>query len=244
MAGSPYNRAMSTPDHHILVVDDDTRLRDLLRRYLAEHGFRITTAANASQARSRLKRLIFDLIVLDVMMPGESGLELTESLRRTNTVPILLLTARDEPEDRIEGFDRGADDYLAKPFEPRELVARIRSILRRVTAPAPAPAEPPPEEVCLGACRYNLAREELLGPSGPVRLTSAENRLLQVLASSPGQMISREELTQRSQFNGNVRAVDVQVTRLRRKIEPNPKQPRYLQTVRGQGYVLRPDLPR
>ncbi|MHA1565067.1 MAG: response regulator [Alphaproteobacteria bacterium] len=230
---------MTKADHHILVVDDDTRLRDLLRRYLAEHDFRITTAANAGQARAKLKRMIFDLIVLDVMMPGESGLELTESLRRTNAVPILLLTARDEPEDRIEGFDRGADDYLAKPFEPRELVARIRSILRRVAVPAPA--EEAPSEVWLGACRYILAREELLGPDGPVRLTSAETRLLQVLASSPGQMISREELTQRSQFNGNVRAVDVQVTRLRRKIEPDPKQPRYLQTVRGQGYVLRPD---
>ena len=230
---------MSTPDHHILVVDDDTRLRDLLRRYLAEHGFRITTAANAGQARAKLKTLIFDLIVLDVMMPGESGLELTESLRRASTVPILLLTARDEPEDRIEGFDRGADDYLAKPFEPRELVARIRSILRRVAVPTAA--EAPPTEVCLGACRYDLVREELIGPQGPVRLTSAETRLLQVLASSPGQMISREELTQRSQFNGNIRAVDVQVTRLRRKIEPDPKQPRYLQTVRGQGYILRPD---
>lgn len=230
---------MATEDHHILVVDDDTRLRDLLRRFLAEHGFRITTAANAAQARAKLETLIFDLIVLDVMMPGESGLELTESLRRSNAVPILLLTARGEPEDRIEGFDRGADDYLAKPFEPRELVARIRSILRRV--PDRAPAQEPPTEVALGAFRYNLLREELVSASGPIRLTSAETRLLHVLAASPGQLISREELTQRSRFNGNVRAVDVQVTRLRRKIEPNPKQPRYLQTVRGQGYVLRPD---
>ncbi len=230
---------MATRDQHILVVDDDTRLRDLLRRFLAEHGFRITTAANAAQARAKLEGLIFDLIVLDVMMPGESGLELTQSLRRSNNVPILLLTARDQPEDRIDGFDHGADDYLAKPFEPRELVARIRSILRRV--PASAPAQAPPTEVALGTFVYNLRRQELVSPSGPIRLTSAETRLLQVLATSPGQLISREELTQRSQFNGNVRAVDVQVTRLRRKIEPNPKQPRYLQTIRGQGYMLRPD---
>ncbi len=230
---------MTAGDHHILVVDDDTRLRDLLRRFLAEHGFRISTAANAAEARRRLETLIFDLIVLDVMMPGESGLELTESLRRSSTVPILLLTARGESENRIDGLERGADDYLAKPFEPRELVARIRSILRRV--PGPLPAQTPPIEISLGACRYDLQREELVSPTGPIRLTSAETRLLQVLASSPGQMISREELTQRSQFNGNVRAIDVQVTRLRRKIEPDPRQPRYLQTVRGRGYVLRPD---
>ena len=230
---------MADPDAtpHILVVDDDTRLRELLRRFLAENDFRVTTAANAAEARARMAGLVFDLLVLDIMMPEESGLELTESIRKTSDVPILLLTARGEPEDRIDGLERGADDYLPKPFEPRELVARIRTILRRV----PPDGTPKSREIAMGDCRFDLHRGELHGPDGLVRLTNAEVRLLQVLADNPGTLISREELTQRSEFSGNVRAVDVQVTRLRRKIEPNPRQPRYLQTVRGQGYVLQPD---
>lgn len=230
---------MTDPDDipHVLVVDDDTRLRELLRRFLAENDFRVTTAANAADARGRMNGLVFDLIVLDIMMPNESGLEFTESIRTTSDVPILLLTARGEPDDRIDGLERGADDYLSKPFEPRELVARIRTILRRV----PPDGTRKSREITLGDCRFDMHRGELHGPDGLVRLTNAEVRLMQVLASSPGTLISREELTQRSEFSGNVRAVDVQVTRLRRKIEPNPRQPRYLQTVRGQGYVLQPD---
>ena len=169
-------------------------------------------------------------------MPGESGLELTEALRRDGSVPLLLLTAMGEPENRINGLERGADDYLAKPFEPRELLARIRAILRRA---------PPPDlavgEIKLGEFSFDLRRQELARGSAPVRLTTSEARLLQALAASAGRPISREDLTRRSQLIGNTRAVDVQVARLRRKIEPNPKAPRYLQTVRGEGYVLRPD---
>ena len=220
---------------HILVVDDDTRLRELLRKFLTEKGFRVTTSADAAEARQMLTSLEFDLVVLDVMMPGESGFELTSGLREFSVVPILLLTAMGEPEDRIDGLERGADDYLTKPFEPRELLARIRSILRRA---APRTGK---SEIVLGDHLYDPVRQQLLGPDGLVRLTGAEARLLQVLAANPGHPISREALQRQSQLGGTVRAVDVQVTRLRRKIEPNPKVPRYLQTIRGQGYVLWPD---
>ena len=219
---------------HILVVDDDTRLRELLRKFLSENGFRVTTSADAAEARQMLTALQFDLVVLDVMMPGESGLDLTTGLRAFSEVPILLLTAMGEPEDRIDGLERGADDYLSKPFEPRELLARIRSILRRAVPPVKS-------DIALGEHQYDPARQQLLGPEGPVRLTSGEARLLQILAANPGNPISREALLQQSQLAGSARAVDVQVARLRRKIEPNPKVPRYLQTIRGQGYVLWPD---
>lgn len=221
---------------HILVVDDDGRLRDLLARYLSDNGFRVTTAADAAKARARMSALIFDLIVLDVMMPGESGLDLTESLRRTNQIPILLLTARGEPEDRIAGFERGADDYLAKPFEPRELLLRIRTILRR----APPPSDGP-REIRFGSFRFDLRRNELRHGDELVHLTSAEAGLLQVLAQNAGLPLSREALTDLSSVRGNERTVDVQVTRLRRKIEQDPRQPRYLRTVRGVGYVLHPE---
>ena len=221
---------------HLLVVDDDARLRDLLRRYLVESGFRVTVAADAQEARARLQSLAFDLLILDVMMPGEDGLALTESLRRTSAVPILLLTAMADAEKRIDGLERGADDYLTKPFEPRELVLRIRNILQRV-------AQPPErvEELRLGSCRFDLKRGALYRGREPVRLTSAEAALLSALARKPGEAISREALSQEAQCSGNLRTVDVQMTRLRRKIEKDPKFPRYLQTVRGTGYVLKPD---
>lgn len=222
---------------HILVVDDDRRLRDLLHRFLTEHDFRVTTAGDAAEARRHMAAFAFDLLVLDVMMPGENGFELTRSLRGSETVPILMLTARGESDDRITGLELGADDYLVKPFEPRELVARIRNILRR----APAAPETAGDTVQLGDFSYDPERLQLNGPAGPVRLTSAEARLLRTLAANIGTPISREALKQRSQLGGNLRAVDVQVTRLRRKFEPDPKVPRYLQTVRGQGYVLWPD---
>lgn len=222
---------------HILVVDDDRRLRGLLRKYLSETGYRVTTAADAADARARMSSLAFDLIVLDVMMPGESGLDLTRSVRKASDVPILLLTAMGEPDDRIRGFETGADDYLPKPFEPRELLLRIQSILRRV--PPPRPEEP--AEIRLGECRFDLAGERLHRGAKAVHLTSAEASLLKALARRAGSAVSREELSRRCRIAGNVRAVDVQVTRLRRKIEPDPKVPRYLQTVRGRGYVLRPD---
>lgn len=219
---------------HILVVDDDGRLRELLRKYLSENGFLVVTASDAADARGKLKNLAFDLIVLDLMMPGETGLDFTKSLRKTSTMPILMLTAMGEPGDRIEGLEKGADDYLAKPFEPRELVLRIHSILRRL----PQRPEIPPE-VRLGRVTFDLARDELRRDGVPVRLTDVEAALLRKLAEKPGSILSRGELSLNTGAGG--RAVDVQVTRLRRKIEPDPKLPRYLQTVRGKGYVLRPD---
>jgi len=224
---------------HILVVDDDSRLRELLRKFLSERGFRVTTAADSPDAQAKLKSLAFDLLVLDVMMPGETGIELTKRLRETSTVPILLLTARAESHDRIAGLSEGADDYLAKPFEPDELLLRIRAILRR----APPPAEPPPSDIRFGPFRFNLAREELLraaeGGESVVRLTSAEASLLKVLAERANTIVARGELLERARISGNERTVDVQMTRLRRKVEADARQPRYLQTVRGAGYVLR-----
>jgi len=229
---------MSTEPSHILVVDDDKRLRELLRRYLAERGFRVTVAADAAEAWARLESLAFDLIVLDVMMPGQSGFDFTEALRLKSQVPILMLTAMGEPEERIQGLERGADDYLAKPFEPRELVLRIQRILARIPA---APALAPITNVRLGACAFDLKREELSRGGAPIKLTESEARLLRILASHAGQPLSRERLASESEVSGNTRAIDVQVTRLRRKIEPDPRTPRYLHTVRGKGYMLRPD---
>lgn len=230
---------MTEDKPHILVVDDDARLRELIRRYLVGNGFLVTTAADAADARGKLAGLAFDLLVLDIMMPGENGLALTEALRRDGDVPILLLTARDAPDDRIAGLEAGADDYLAKPFQPRELVLRITSILRRHAA---RPADPPPSAaVRLGRLLYHPDRDELRAGDEVIRLTTAEAGLLRVLAASPGVTFTRDELAERSREVGNARTIDVQVTRLRRKIEPDPREPRYLQTVRGEGYVLRPD---
>lgn len=226
---------MSDLEPHLLVVDDDARLRVLLRRYLSESGFRVTTAADAREARGQLSSFAFDLVVLDVMMPEESGLDLTRELRREGRLPVLLLTAMAEPEDRVNGLEQGADDYLSKPFEPRELVLRIRNLLQRRPV-----TEVPAREVRFGGCRFDLDRGELFRGAEPVHLTAAEAGLLNSLAQRPGEAVSREELSLSAQFSGNVRNVDVQMTRLRRKIERDPRFPRYLQTVRGTGYVLKP----
>ena len=220
---------------HILVVDDDDRLRKLLSQYLAENSFRVTTAADGEDARKRMRGLQFDLLVVDVMMPGESGLELTKSLRSISRVPILMLTAMGEPEDRVSGLEQGADDYMSKPFEPRELVLRIESILRRA---APAVTE---GLVKLGQCTFDMDRRELRRDDAIVRLTTIEANLLSALARNPGITMSRDELISQCRIDGNARTVDVQVTRLRRKIESDPREPRYLHTIRGQGYVLHPD---
>lgn len=233
---------MSDTEPHLLVVDDDARLRDLLRRYLSDNGFRVTGAAEVAEARAHLASLAFDLIVLDVMMPGESGLDLTRALRseaNAQPVPVLLLTAMADPEDRINGLEQGADDFLAKPFEPRELVLRIRNILQRRPAPADAPT--PALELRFAGLRFDLARGELFSGGDLVRLTSAETALLTSLAQRAPDPVSREELSLSAQFSGNVRNVDVQMTRLRRKVEPDPRNPRFLQTVRGTGYALRPE---
>lgn len=224
---------------HILVVDDDARLRGLLSRYLAGEGFRVTTAEHAADARSKLRAINPDLLVLDVMMPGESGLSLTEALRQEtgNDLPVLLLTARGAPEDRIAGFEAGADDYLGKPFEPRELVLRIRALLRR----APPPSEVPAGPVQLGAAEFDPERGELRGAEGPIRLTGGEAALLTALARKPNEVLSREEIAAALEMDeSGERAIDVQVTRLRRKIEADPREPRFLHTVRGRGYVLKP----
>lgn len=220
---------------HILVVDDDERLRSLLQRYLSEAGFRVTTAANAGDAREKMAGLQFDLLVLDLMMPGESGLELTRDLRRSNNVPILLLTAMGDAGDRINGFEHGADDYLAKPFEPRELVLRIEAILRRAGA-----ADEAPKQVQFGGYAFDVERGELSRDGKPIRLTSSEAALLRVFCKNPGSTIGRADLLAQTGA-GNIRAVDVQITRLRRKIEADPRMPRHLQTVWGRGYVLWPD---
>jgi two-component system, OmpR family, phosphate regulon response regulator OmpR len=219
---------------HLLVVDDDARLRELLRRYLSDSGFRVTAAADASEARSNLASFAFDLAVLDVMMPGESGLELTRALRADGRIPVLLLTAMAEPEDRINGLEQGADDYLSKPFEPRELVLRVRNLLQR--RPATDVAS---KDIRFGGCRFDVVRGELYRGGDLVHLTAAEAGLLSMLAQKAGQAVSREELS--ISLSGNLRNVDVQMTRLRRKIERDPRFPRYLQTVRGTGYILKPD---
>jgi two-component system, OmpR family, phosphate regulon response regulator OmpR len=223
---------------HLLVVDDDGRLRSALRRYLIRNGFRVTEAADSADARSKLGAFEFDLIVLDVMMPGDSGFVLLSELRRTSRVPVLMLTAMAEPNDRVNGLERGADDYLAKPFEPRELLLRLKNILARAAAPPP-PA--PVRELVFGDFRLDLVRGELSSNGELVHLTEGEAALLMALAARPGEPMSREELSADSQFGGNERTVDVQITRLRKKIERDQKFPRYLQTVRGTGYVLKPD---
>lgn len=226
---------------HILVVDDDNRLRELLRSYLSKSGFRVTSAEDAESARRHLRSMEFDLIVLDVMMPGETGLEFSRALRETsNDVPILMLTAMGEASDRIGGLEAGADDYLPKPFEPRELLLRIQTILRRAAMPA-AIQDTAPAHIKLGGHIFDRERTILLHDGAVTKLTTAEASLLSVLSETPGEIMSRETLTERCMIDGGDRAIDVQVTRLRRKIEPDSKTPRYLQTVRGRGYVLRPD---
>jgi two-component system phosphate regulon response regulator OmpR len=224
----------------IRVVDDDARLRALLQRFLTEQGFRVSTAENAATARAALADMAFDLLVLDVMMPGETGLELTAALRAEGQeVPILMLTARGAPDDRIAGLEQGVDDYLAKPFDPRELALRIRTILRRA---APAPAAPHSlAPMQIGNRWFDIERAELRGPDGIIRLTGGEAALLQALARRPGEILSREDIGEAlGTPDAGERAIDVQVTRLRRKVEPDPREPRFIQTIRHRGYVLRP----
>lgn len=227
---------------HILVVDDDDRIRTLLRKFLVRNGFVVTVARDAAHARRLLEGLLFDMLVLDIMMPGEDGLALTASLRERMNTPILLLTARGESDDRIRGLEAGADDYLAKPFEPRELLLRINAILRRI--PKPEPASTPPRTFRLGEVRYDVTRGELWRGAEPIRLTATESMLMRIFAARAHQPVTRQELIE--DLGGGIaeaqeRAIDVQVTRLRRKIESDPKAPRYLQTVRGSGYMLAPD---
>lgn len=238
---------MSEPAPHLLIVDDDERIRDLLRKFLVRQGFLASAARDAAHARRVLSGLEFDLIVMDVMMPGEDGVALTRELRKTSQVPILLLTAKGETDDRITGLEAGADDYLAKPFEPRELLLRVNAILRRM--PETEAAEFAPKVLRLGAIQYDIDRGEMWLDQELVRLTSTESQLMRIFAATPGEPISRTQLVAElgragsgaGSAHSQDRAVDVQITRLRRKIEADPKQPRYLQTVRGAGYMLAPD---
>lgn len=220
---------------HLLIIDDDDRIRALLKRYLSDHGFRTSVAGNAKEARALMASVDFDLLILDVMMPGETGFQLTKSVRAASNVPILLLTARGLPEDRIEGLETGADDYLSKPFEPRELLLRVNSLLRRA-----GPASPEKREIKFGACTFSPGRGELRKNGDLVRLTAGEASLLKALAQKPREAISREALAEQTAA-GLERSIDVQVTRLRKKIEEDPRAPIYLQTVRGVGYALMTD---
>jgi len=233
---------MSDMDAHLLIIDDDERIRDLLKKFLMRSGFLVTAARDAAHARRVLSGLDFDLIVMDVMMPGEDGVSLTRALRDTHTTPILLLTAKGETEHRIAGLEAGADDYLAKPFEPKELLLRINAILRRMPE---TPAQDAATKILhLGPIRYDIERGEMWQGEDPVRLTATESQLMKIFSAQPGEPISRAKLVEdlgRDKGQAQERAVDVQITRLRRKIEQDPKQPRYLQTVRGAGYMLAPD---
>jgi len=220
---------------HILVVDDDDRIRELLKEYLSRHGFRVTSASDAAAARRLMELLDFDMLVVDVMMPGEDGFSFTRWVRKQGSTPVLILTARGLPTDRIEGLSIGADDYLAKPFEPQELLLRVEAVLRRA---GPKPSGP--RKIHLGEYEFDLDRAELSKAGALVRLTEAEAQLLKHLAAHAHAAVDRMDLA-RDSADGIGRAVDVQVTRLRRKIETDPRNPRYLQTVRGVGYMLAPD---
>ncbi|QUJ76068.1 response regulator [Sulfitobacter albidus] len=233
---------MTAPDAHLLIVDDDERIRTLLKKFLMRHGFLVTAARDAAHARRVLSGLDFDMLILDVMMPGEDGLSLTRDLRTQMSTPILLLTAKGETDNRIEGLEAGADDYLPKPFEPKELLLRINAILRRM--PEADAGETAPKVLSLGPIRYDIDRGELWQGEDLVRLTATEIQLMKIFAARPGEALSRSNLVEelgRDRGQAQERAVDVQITRLRRKLEADPKQPRYLQTVRGAGYMLAPD---
>jgi len=233
---------MTSDDVHLLIVDDDERIRGLLQKFLMRSGFLVTTARDAAHARRILSGLEFDMIVLDVMMQGEDGITLCRDLRSKLATPIMLLTAKGETADRISGLEAGADDYLSKPFEPKELLLRINAILRRV--PVAEPTTVKPKVITMGPIRYDLDRGEVWNGPDLVRLTATESQLMRIFATKSGEVISRSQLVDELSHSGaqtQERAVDVQITRLRRKIETDPKQPRYLQTVRGAGYMLAPD---
>ena len=226
--GSPHDDAP-----HLLVIDDDTRIRNLLKQYLSENGFRVTVAGNAAEARRKLEGIDFDLLILDVMMPGETGVDLTRSLRESKDVPILMLTALSETDSRITGLEAGADDYLPKPFDPRELILRIQNILRR-GGPAPTPKV---EQIVFGPYTFQISRRELKRGGELLKLTDREQEILAIFATRAGETIPRHELMAGEADVGE-RTIDVQINRLRRKIERDPSNPVWLQTVRGIGYRL------
>jgi two-component system phosphate regulon response regulator OmpR len=232
-AGGSDRARLADDAPHILVVDDDSRIRQLLSRYLGDRGFRVTTAGTAAEARSRLAGLAFDVLIVDVMMPGEDGMTLVRGLRDTTNVPILMLTALTESESRVQGLEAGADDYVAKPFDPRELVLRLNNILKR-SAPSARPAV---EQVAFGPFVFNRATQELKRAGETIHLTERERQILLAFTAATGETIAREKLAG-GQGPAGERTVDVQINRLRRKIETDPANPLYLQTVRGVGYRL------
>lgn len=234
---TPQQRGEPLSDNapHILVVDDDQKIRGLLGRFLSSNGFRVTEASDAASARSFMRGLSFDLVLLDVMMPGESGLSLARDLKATRPVPICMLTALTDAEDRISGLEAGVDDYVSKPFEPRELLLRIKNILRRGQAPNPAR-----DDIRMGPCVFNITRGELKRDEDCVKLTERERDLMRLFANRIGNPVPRHELSS-DDSTGSERAIDVQINRLRRKIETDPSNPVYLQTVRGKGYILYTD---
>jgi two-component system phosphate regulon response regulator OmpR len=231
----PQREALPDDAPHLLIVDDDHKIRDLLARYLYEQGFRVTTAEDASSARAAMRGLSFDIILLDVMMPGESGLDLARELKSTTRVPICMLTARAEAEQRIEGLEIGVDDYISKPFEPRELLLRLRNILRRGQD-----VQGSADEARMGPHTFYISRGELKRGEETIKLTERERDLLRLFAQRRGMPVQRHELAN-DENTGSERAIDVQINRLRRKIESDPSNPVYLQTVRGKGYILYTD---
>ena len=229
---------MNSDKFHILVVDDDTRLRSLLQRFLRESGFYVSSAKNAADARMMLGNYRFDLLILDIMMPEESGLEFLQKFRAESNLPVILLTAMGETADRIAGLEIGADDYLPKPFEPKELVLRIKNIFKRT----PVDKNGEPEQFDLGLCLYDVVKKELTTKQGGIiHITPVEQSLLGVLCQKAGQVFSREKLAEILGAGQRPRSIDVQITRLRKKIEKDSKNPRYLQTIRGKGYMLLPE---
>lgn len=239
----PMVRTETLPDDapHVLIVDDDQKIRDLLARYLLAQGFRVTTAPDAEAAQAKMRGLDFDIVLLDVMMPGMSGLELARALKEVRDVPICMLTAKAEPEDRIEGLEIGVDDYVPKPFEPRELLLRLRNILRRRDTEHARNSPTPSDEVRMGTFVFYVERGELKRDDETIKLTERERDLLRLFSQRPGEPIHRHELSSGDETTGNDRSIDVQINRLRRKIESDPSNPVYLQTVRGKGYILYTD---
>ena len=222
---------MNKKNFHILVVDDDNRIRELVKEYLEENNFLITTARDVSDAKKKLEIVKFDIIILDIMMPGESGLSLTKELKKTNLTPIILLTAKGESQDRIEGLELGADDYLGKPFEPKELLLRIKNILNKTKKTGL------PDEISLGKALINLKKMDIKINNEIIKINPQEKKILEKMLESPGQVFSRDDIGKIINISKE-RTIDVIITRLRQKIEISPKKPKYLQTVRGSGYVL------
>ncbi|MEG9862065.1 MAG: response regulator [Parvularculales bacterium] len=237
---SPPTASSDVETAHILVIDDDQRIRDLLKRYLEEQGLRVTTAKDVTETEQRMVGLEFDLIVLDIMMPGEDGLSFAVRLKQKSSVPTLMLTARSEAQHRIDGLERGVDDYLGKPFEPRELFLRIQTILRRTREPNTIQMDGAPHAIRFGPFTFNVKQGTLMESGRKVYLTAGESQLLQQLAQTPDSILSRKALCAAG-IGPSERSIDVQIARLRRKIEETPHKPTYLQTVRNAGYILKPD---